>query len=81
MNYLAEVRLYSDMLEVYVARTNLIDMEFMPIEEEVEDIELAKVYASEVVEMLRGYTVGSSFKVKQGSSKLLLKEDIGLYVG
>lgn len=70
------------MLEVYVARSNLIDMEFQPInEEEVQDMELAKVYAGEIVEMLRGYTVGSSFKVKQNSSKLLLKEDIGLYVG
>ena len=29
--------------------------------------------------MLRGWTVGTSFKVKDDSSKIMLKKDIGIY--
>jgi hypothetical protein len=79
---LAEIRLYSDMLEVYVTKTDLVSLDFQPIDDEgIQDPELGMIYASEIVERLLGYTIGSNFKVKANSSKLLLQEDVGIYVG
>ena len=45
------------------------------------DTKLAKVYATEMINNLFGYTVGSNFKVKSGSSKIALKENEGIWIG
>lgn len=48
---------------------------------QVTNLKLAKYYAKEMVQKISGYTVGSSFRVKEGSSKVALKENQGLWIG
>lgn len=47
----------------------------------VNDLKLAKYHAKQVIETIRGYTVGTNFRVKDGSSKVALKDNQGIWVG
>lgn len=47
----------------------------------VVDLKLLRHHAKEIVDRFRGYTIGTNFKVKEGSSRVALKENEGLWVG
>jgi hypothetical protein len=82
MTYVNEIRLSSNMLVVYITESKLNLLTFKPIDEStLQEPELADFFANEIVEYLRGYTVGSNFKVKDSSQKIALKEGVGIYVG
>lgn len=69
-------------MTVYIPRTTLNSLQFQVIDESpLSDPETASFYAEEVVDYLRGYTVGTYFRIKGNSTKLLFKEDVGIYIG
>lgn len=48
---------------------------------QVIDPKLIKNYAKEFVRNMFGYTIGTYFKVKEGSTRVALKENEGLWIG
>lgn len=42
---------------------------------------LFKHHARTMISKISGYTIGTNFKVKEGSSKVALKENEGIWVG
>lgn len=81
LTYIVEVRLSSS-ITAYVPKTTLNSLTFQVIDDSpLSDPDIASIYAQEVVDYLRGYTVGTYFAIKPNSTKLLFKEDVGIYIG
>lgn len=62
------------MIYVLLEKTYVDSLTFREVDGlRVIDSKIAKFHAKEIVSNMRGYTLGSNFKVKQGSSKIALK--------
>ena len=72
--YLLGFGISQDMLTVSIEKTFLQAFLFREVDGmRILDLKLAKIYATEMINSISGYTVGSNFKVRSGSSKVALK--------
>lgn len=62
------------MLSVLIEQVFLESLEFRKVEGwEATNMKVAKYHARWMISRISGYTVGTNFKVKEGSSKVALK--------
>ena len=72
--YLLGFGVSGDMLTVMIEKIFLNSFLFREVDGmKIIDMKLVKIYATEMINNIYGYTVGTNFKVKSGSSKVALK--------
>lgn len=70
------------MLLIYIEESKLKDSVFREVDGiSVVDQQIAALHFTDYARNLRGYTVGTYFKVREGSSKVEFDEENGLWIG
>lgn len=74
LTYIITFKAAGNLIDVMIDKTYADSFLFREVDGmKVGDLKILKHHAKEIVDLIRGYSLGSNFKVKEGSSIVSLK--------